>query len=488
MLSYRPYLAPVVAVVALAGCQHVSRQPLDVPAHVEEWRTRDIRIAPIAALTGVLAAGGTEVVPSQFDPEDGLSLVEAEAIALWYNPGLRVARAEAAVALARAATAGLFPPPTIEIEGGRMRADSDPGGGMLDRDTREFLSGASHISRSWIASGGLSFTLPISGRLSAERAWRGAGADAAALGTAAAEWALLGDFHEAWIDWSAQIHRAALLEAHLKVVEEFTEGAVRLAGAGELEPGSGRLFEIERGLTRAQLDEAVHREREGRLRLLAMAGLSPGVPVQLLPSVRIHETPDREALPACTVAVDHPRIAELKAAYESAERRLRLELRKQYPDIAIGPRFSDQDDETSITLGLGAPVPVWNLNRAGIAEAVAERDAARVRVYAAYEELAGELAQREAGLGGARAKRMRIENEVAPLVDTQIAEAQALLHVGEADLALLYNVLTQALDIKMQLVDAVADEQIALARIHSLATPHRTTISPGEEADDDSNQ
>ncbi|MBI2421451.1 MAG: TolC family protein [Candidatus Hydrogenedentes bacterium] len=445
-----------------------------MPAHLESWQARDIAIAPIAELAAALRAEAGNRAPDAFDVADGLTLAEAQAVALWHNPGLQVARAEALAVCARAQHAGLIPDPALSLSGGRKREDGADG----------FFEEAAGVSRSWVSAAGLSLTIPLSGRPAAQRAWRWAEYDAAALEVAVAEWTLLQELREAWIAWSAQARRAEVLDAHLKVLTAFSAKAQRLAEAGELAPGSGRLFLVDEGRTQALLDEAAHLSQARKLRLLSLAGLRPDAPVELAPALTPDSAPREQDDGAAGIAEDHPRIIRLKADYEAAEQQLQVAIRAQYPDLQLGPDFTKEKDETVIALGLGVPLPVWNRNRGGIAEAVAQRAVARARVMAAYEELTGELAQHRAAWAGASAKRTRLETEVAPLADRQIAESQALLEAGESDRSLFYAVLAQSLTIKLELVDAVAQEQIARTQLDALRTPHTLAVPINRENDD----
>ena len=80
-------------IAAVSGCQHIPARPLDLGATYDELEHRDLAVQSIRDYATSLAAARDATV-APFDAADGLSLVEAEAVALWYNTDLRIARLE----------------------------------------------------------------------------------------------------------------------------------------------------------------------------------------------------------------------------------------------------------------------------------------------------------------------------------------------------------------------------------------------------------
>ncbi len=434
----------------ICGCQSVPVRPLDLNAVYEEIAHRDIAVQPVQEYAARLLSQRSSASP--FDVQDGLSLLEAEAVALWYNPNLRIARLEAERAGALASVAGRWADPELGLGAGRKWFDDN-------------------IDPSWIGSASLSITIPISGRTGAERRALAAEHDSALLGIAEAEWQALVALREAWIRWSAVVEQRRLLDEHIALVGPFAETARELAQGGELDNGTARLFSIERGRKRALQDEAEFEEARLRAKVMSILGLLPDAPIELVPEFHQMHAAIAQMRTPKESAMAHPTVARLQAEYDAAEARLRFELRKQYPDITLSPSFSEERDETSLILGFGFPIPVWNANRQGIAEAVAQRELARTRAENALQQVLSEIAQADAGLSGARARRERLMVEVAPEVDRQIGESQALLHSGELDMESLFQALVQAFDVKQELLDAVAEEQSSSLLVSALTTP-----------------
>ena len=102
------YVFTVCAVIlGVTGCQSYQRQPLDLTDYASQWVDRSLDVEPISTYAVSLAE--TADSPAPFDSTDGLSLGEAEAVALHFNPRLRLLRAQAGVPLASAKEAGWWP-------------------------------------------------------------------------------------------------------------------------------------------------------------------------------------------------------------------------------------------------------------------------------------------------------------------------------------------------------------------------------------------
>jgi len=443
-----------LATAALSGCQTMAPRPLDLESGLQAWKSREIAPEPVLDYARSLAAA-RGASPAEVDA-DGLSLAAAEAVALWYNTELRVSRMEAGRAAALAGAAGRWEDPGLDLAGGRKREEEGPPAG---------------IERSWIRAGSLSITIPLSGRTGAARRALTAEHEAALLATAEREWQILLALRHAWLGWSATVADRQLLDEHLDLAAQFSQIARALADGGELDPGSARMFYIEEARKQAQRDGVALDEAAGRIEILGILGLLPDAPVTLLPQLQM----ETEVVPAHLnyeqAALRHPSVARLRAAYAAAEAHLRVELRKQYPDITLSPGYLREGDETSITLGLGFPIPVWDGNRPGIADAAAQRDLARARGEGMLHSVINEVAQTEMRLAAARARRDGLAANAAPEVDRQMAEAQALLRAGEADAGMLFQAFTQAYEIKRELLEATLEEGLALAELEAFARP-----------------
>lgn len=447
------FLALGSAAVLLAGCQSYQSKPLDLAAHRDAWLARTPGDEPVRTFAEQLSQT-TE--SSVFDIADGLSLAEAEVVALVYNPDLRLARLRAGVASASAEHAGLWQDPQFGVD---------------------FLTLTESASNPFLITPGLSFTIPISGRLEAEKARADAAVAAELTRVAEQEWQTRIAVRRAWLNWSAAKLKAEQTERLLASIELLIDSTSRLADAGEIIRTEAALFTIERASQRQALLRFRGEAAEAEQELRTLLGLSPDAPLELVPTVALGIDSD-----ACTpdaVAQQSLTLARLRDEYEVAEQTLRREVREQYPDLTIGPLAEFDQGNTLLGFSLSLPIPLLNANKQGIAEAHAERDLARAAFETTYERLVGSLAAAHARLDTLREQRGVIESDIVPLVDRQLADAQNLLQLGEGGSLVLLESLTRVGQTQMALVDARVGEALSIIRLAELVGPHS---SPSIEA------
>lgn len=445
------------AALLLTGCQSYEPKPLDLAAHRGAWLARTPGDEPVRAFAEQLSQ---TTASSVFDMADGLSLAEAEVVALVYNPDLGLARLRAGVASASAEHAGLWQDPEFGVD---------------------FLTLTESASNPFLITPGLSFTIPLSGRLEAEKARADAAVAAELTRVAEQEWQTRTAVRRAWVIWSAAKLKAEQAERLLASVESLVGSTSRLADAGEIVRTEAALFTIERAAQRQALLRFRGESAEAEQELRALLGLSPGVPLELVPTVALHLDSD-----ACTpdaAAQQSLTLARLRDEYEVAEQTLRREVRKQYPDLTIGPLAEFDRGSTLLGLSLSLPIPVLNANKQGIAEAHAERDLARAAFETTYERLVGSLAAAHARLDTLREQRGVIESDIIPLVDRQLADAQNLLQLGEGGSLVLLESLTRVGQTQMALVDARLGEALSIIRLSELVGPPASTSTKVHSTD-----
>jgi outer membrane protein TolC len=457
LLKYpsRPALIAALsgAAVMLAGCQSYQSRPLDLEAHHDSWLARTPGDEPVRAFAKRLADSGES---SGFDLSDGLTFAEGEIVALVFNPDLRLARLRAGIAAATAEHAGLW---------------ADPQFGL------DFLSLTENASNPLVISPSLSFTIPISGRLEAEKAKADASLAAELTRVAEQEWQTRIEVRRAWLRWSAARFKAEQTERLLASIESLVASTTRLAEAGEIVRTEATLFTIEQASQRHALLRFRGEAAEAEQTLRALLGLAPEASLELVPTVVIHPAPDDQTADA--MAERSLTLARLRDEYEVAEQTLRREVRKQYPDLTIGPVADFDRGDTLLGFSLSVPIPILNANKQGIAEAHAERDLARAAFETAYERLAGSLAANRLRLANIREQREIIETGIAPMVDRQLADAQNLLQIGEGGTLVLLESLSRVGQTRMALIDVRLDESLTLADLSLLIGPPLTaTIAP----------
>ena len=448
----------LICPLLVSACQRYSRVPLDLAGHPAAVEARDPAAGPVVEYARRLA--GAAEGRAKYDPSDGLSLEEAQVVALFFNPQLRLARLRAEVPRVGAAEAGRWEDPELGVDGERIvEGVEDP----------------------WVLGGMLSLTIPLSGRLGAEKHKASAEATAAELRALAEERRVVAELRAEWIEWSVLVERAALTRQLLVELERVFTRAEQLREAGELDPVDARLFQLERARQTARLQGYEADGRSAEVRLRARLGLAPATEVTLVPSLDVRTT----AVPTDAGLVDllagHPRLRVARAEYEVAERSLELEIRKQYPDLTLGSGFGTDEGDERVLFGASLPLPLFNRNRRAIAEARAARDVARAAAEAEYEQLWAETAAAVVRLEGALGRVRYVEQELAPLADRQVQDALRLGRAGEFNTVILLQALQTAHEAKLEVLDARQGAGLARQGLellfdggdHVLAAPER---------------
>ncbi len=439
-------------VPGLTGCQTYERKPLDLDATRSAWLTRSPGDPSVREFAAALdrAEGGSQA--GGFNPTDGLSLAEAEAVVLVFNPDLRRARLEANVTRATAAHAGLWQDPVLGV------------------DLERIVSGAGGANP-WVAGSTIGITIPISGRLEAEKARAGAEFAAELDRVAAKEWATRSALRELWVEWSAARVRAAVAEELIARLRDVASLADRQEQAGSMTRIDARLFRVELAGREADLIATTATVKELELQLRAMLGLAPETSITLVPTVTFaaRTTSADELRPLLDSS--NPELAAVRAEYEVAEQSLRAEVRKQYPDLTIGPGYGTDQGDNRVVLGLSLPIPLWNRNRQGVAQATAQREVARGRFEATYEHLASRLAIALTRFEAGKAQRELVESSVVPLADEQEADVRRVATLGRVDPLLLLESIKTQYAAKVRLLEAKAAESIGAVRLDELIGP-----------------
>ncbi|MDA1005244.1 MAG: TolC family protein [Verrucomicrobia bacterium] len=431
------------------GCQLYQPSPLDPAAHAEAWRSRAPSDEQVRDFARRIETTTPRSVP--FNPGDGLTLAEGELVALVYNPDLRVARLKAGVAKANAEHAGRWDDPELSL------------------DVLKVTEGVPHP---WIVGSALSLTIPISGRLRVEQARAEAAKHSELARVAEEEWKTLRDLHKTWLSWSANRLRLEQAERIVLSLDSVVETTGKLAEAGELPRTESALFKIEQASRKADIARLRGYVQEGEQEIRSLLGISPTAPAKLLPTLSSATGKVREDL-----AKSNPTLVRLRTDYVVAELTLLREIRKQYPDLQLGPQFEDDQGQAKIGMIGALPIPILHSNKGGIAAARAEREVARAAFETELERTEGRLAALRARLEGSRARRQSFDSNVVPLVDQQIDDARSLLELGEGGSLVLLESLVRAHEAKLDLIEVRLEESTTQTEIRHLLGPDRLTAT-----------
>jgi len=466
-------MAGLIALVA-GGCQSYERRPLDLAGHQAAFLARTPESPEVQSFAATLAAqapGGAE-----FSPSDGISCAEAEVIALVFNADLRLARLRAGVTKATAENAGLWEDPTVNVDLTRI-VESTP--------------------EPWKVFTSVGITIPISGRLEIEKQRAGVEHAAELARVAQSEWAVRMSVRRVWSEWSALDAQLETTRGFISRVDQILSVVDKMEQAGEMARTEARLFRIEKATKAAELAVLESRTREADLRLRQLMGMSPDAPLRLQARGIGPVRGDSSGISSggtgrAMLERQSPAMLVAAAEYEAAEKSLELEVRKQYPDLHIGPGYGREDGQDQVLLGLSVPIPILNANRQGIAQARARREVAQAGAETILEQILAGVRAAEVRLQAATQRRQTLETEIVPLVDAQYTDARQVAELGEVNTLVLLESLTRQQEAKVSLVEARRDEAIAAVDLEELigpaprsdapqlapATPNESVVSP----------
>ena len=453
--AHRPRVAVALALLFTgwsSSCATYEPSPLDIVVQREAWHERTIEESAVQPFLDRFE-DESAAPAGPFDATDGLHIGEGRLVALAFNPNLRLARLRAGRAAARAEYAGLWSDPRLSIDALRV---------------------AQSVPDPWVLAPSLTFTLPLSGRLEAQRELAEAQREAADELARESEWAIWCDVENAWIAWSAMRLRTDETERFLAALKELVERTSQLAQRGELPRTEARLLELEAAQRLNRLGRLQGEVATLEQRLRALLGLSPDAPVQLEPTaLPVSPEPGGERAVRERITQQNPSLARLRRQYEVSEKTLQREIRKQYPDLTLGPAFESDAGQSRFGITGMLPLPFFNRNRQAIAAARAGREIARATYETTYQALIGQWSATRAQALAAAAQRSDLESGLVPLVDRQLTDALELLRLGEGSSLVLLESLTRALETKLDLIAAREDEALALSQLNRLTGPTR---------------
>ncbi|MFT4513211.1 MAG: cobalt-zinc-cadmium efflux system outer membrane protein [Planctomycetota bacterium] len=378
---------------------------------------------------------------------DGMRRSGARELAKMFHPDARLARRRAGVAGAQRDHAGAWADPQLQTQLQRILET---------------------VPHDWVAQVQLGFTIPINGRLQKQRELADRRNDEALISAWAIEQRVANDVDEAWVDWSASQQRVSLFTQTCGNLEQLAEIAQALVDTGGLTRPGARVFTLEHRQQTAQRDMAIANEQAARLEVLRRIGLHPDAVIELQGDMNIRPfvadaKARRSALP------NSPGLISQQLEHLTAEANLHLQVRKQWPDLQLGPIWQEEDAQPRPGIGLNLPLPIFTGNDPAIAQATAQRELTAEALRAALEQLLQELAIAEVR-HAASEKQATQFRELIGSANQQIEDSRNLASAGQLDPMLMLDALLRAHNVQMQAIAADATAARATITINTLLT------------------
>jgi outer membrane protein TolC len=340
----------VLLALGVSGCQNYTPAPINWES---EWRTDTTNHVHVAS------------------PDD------AARLALVGNREINALRLKAARSHQVAQASGWWEDPSLDFDLMRILKPTD----------HPFLGG-----------GALTFTIPLSGSLQREKRAADAYAAADRAKILAAEHALAAEARKTAVRLAALQDRTRILNAFETDprIMNAQKNVDALHDAGEISAPERATMRRAQHARRHHLMELARETAETEIALLRLTGLRPGTKLTLA----FTPEPPRTAPPAVDVRalIRHPDVVAACAELKGAEAALDAEIRRQYPDLKLGPAYANEEGLDRLGFTAGLTVPLWNRNRKNIAEATGVRDETRLKAIDAWRTCVCDAAAAHAAL------------------------------------------------------------------------------------------
>ena len=400
----------LLAVGLISGCATFQPRPISPAGSLAAYESRSLANPGL----GKFLAANHVPLPGPGRPWDLKALTLAT---FYYQPSLAYARAQLLAAQAARITARERPNPSLSLTPG-------------------YDSGVPAVPSPWIVPIAIDWPIQTAGR-------RGDRMAQARHLAAAARWDLVGTV------WGVRSRlRSALLELYTaRQTESLLAQQVSALRSvfnlleGQFRAGVVSSYDVTRA--RIALDNATlaRQRQQGRIReaRIALAG-AIGVPVSALRGVHLSfagfkRFPRDLTRPAVRQQALLGR-ADVRAAlaqYAASQSALKLEIARQWPNIALGPGYawnSQLAGDREWQLGLSLTLPVLNQNQGPIAQARARRRLAAARFLgvqsAAVTQIDGTLAAYRSTLG-----QVRTAESLLASLTRQLESIRAQVSAGE---------------------------------------------------------
>lgn len=394
----------------LASCTLYTPKPVDLSRDTVEWQQLSARLC---------------------DGNTPLTLTKLHEIGLLLNPELNQARLSYARSTAVAEFAGLWNDPAISAEVRQVRE--------LDVTNRGV---------------GLSLTLPVTGLpgLAEKVAECYKQEDYAAMQAKERAYLVqLDTLRFSVMSTHAKLH---LMQARVKQLAEEQNQARRMHELGEMEFADFQVICRRLNDGQKELQEMEQEHLQGHLQMVKLLGLHPDQRTVELEGHLPATIPAPVAQPDMAMLMQHPALQAAMAAHDTSEAELQREIRKQYPELEIGPGFEHDGGDSKVGLGIGLSLPLWNRNKEGIAQASATRDIKEYDAVQAWRE----LVQSSVALGDMQKlllEHCKAEQESVERLSAAEKQQEKLYAIGETKLPAVADARQEAYLRRLNFIDCL---------------------------------
>ena len=437
----RPAAFSLVVLLA-AGCVRYHAQPISPAASLESLESRRLDAPELGAF--LTSRGAVSSWPPR-----RLNLQLLTLAAFYYSPTLDIARAQWAVTRGGVVTAGARPNPTIT--GGLGYNASTPSSGVTP----------------WIPEVVLDLPIDIAGKRGLRINQARHLSEVARLNLLSAAWQVRSRVRIAFLELLAARHTDSLLTVEQGYQVEVVRILEAQGAAGDVSAFEVNQARLALAEVRISALDVTERRARAQSALAQAIGIAPAVLEGLAPEFAdLDQLADRP--PANEIRrralVNRSDVRAALAEYEASQAALRLEVRRQFPDINLGPGYQLDQTESKWSLSLSLPIPLLNRNRGPIAEADARRQEAAARFVALQTQVLAEIEAAVASSAVLLPQLAAADSLVAGLA-RQEQSAQARYAAGDIGKLQLLGLEVELTRTALVRLDAVVRAQLAVGAL-----------------------
>ncbi|PNC17038.1 hypothetical protein CXU22_10355 [Akkermansia muciniphila] len=327
-----PFFAGLGLTAFLSSCSVYHSAPIDLNAEEASWKEA-----------------------SRVDTHTPVTRNQARQIGLVMNPDLNKARLKLASSNEAAKQSGWWNDPSFswDIEQ------------VLQENTLNM-------------AGSLGFTIPVTGLPALEKKVAEQYKEADFWTLRQAELDFLSSLDQAWSKLAVTRRRQAVIRERLAAVRNENSTIEKLIGAGEVEFSSRQVASQRMNDAIRELQTVTETELEQKMELIRLMGLHPSAARKLgFRTEQGFQLPPAVPTPGPSALTAAPKIKAQLATYATTETLFKTEIRRQYPELELGPSFTRDDGEKEVGGEIGFNIPLWNRNRKAVAESRGARDMSR---------------------------------------------------------------------------------------------------------------
>ena len=381
---------------------------------------------------------------------DSLSLDDAIRIGIANSPRLRRAGYRVDISAGRVIQAGLYPNPSFAFDAEGLGSDDGSGGETIYRFEQEIVLG---------------------GKLSKAKEVARVDRHAAQAAFIAEEFAIASEVTRAYFSAVTARERLENRQLLIELADRLLQAATVQVEAGAATEPDRLRAEVVR--ERAEIDLASARqEADAALRELAsVMGLPDSITIPLTTVAgELPNLPDQKTILASTLEANS-RVTLATIAIERARKAYDLAKAEAIPNLvaSVGPRYSDLDNETTLDVGLGIEIPIFDRNQGNIQAALAERLSNVAQLREVQLELIAEVSRAWAAYQSAQTAVSHYESQLLPEAERSLDLVRQAYEHGKTDYLRLLDAQQVVIESRIAYVDALQRLHEAAALLRELA-------------------